>query len=223
MSGEHATVQPAASGALKIMALMKTDLACLAFVGALLCLGCSSHASGNPASLGEANFDLMEMEFSERVDVLLGKANHYRSAIQDGASVIAYNFIASKKQHHNIRVSLGRLDASPYRYEFKADPAGNLIGVSVSFVTSQDLRAQIIENIERREKQNRVAVGSLQGYPVVHRWESKDKVVQFAFATVDKDNVYNVSIVGTKYDCGNFPLERLFIGEDICLKKYPRN
>jgi hypothetical protein len=205
------------------MACMKTDLARLAFVGALLCLGCSSHAAGNPASLGEANFDLMEMDFSERVDVLLGKANHYRAAIQNGASVIAYNFIVSKKQDHSVRVSLGRMDVSSYRYEFKADPDGNLIGVSVSFVTSQDLRAQIIENIDRREKQNRVAVGSLQGYPVVHRWESRDKVIQFAFATAEKDHVNNISIVGRKYDCGSFPLEKLFVGEDICLKKYPRN
>lgn len=164
----------------------------------------------------------MEMDFGERVDVLLGKANHYRTAIQEGASVIAYNFIVSRKQDRPVRVSLGRLDVSPYRYEFKTTPAQDLVGVSISFVSNQDLRAQIVENIDRREKQNRVAVGSLPGYPVVHRWESRDRVIQFAFATVEKDKVYNISLVSRKYDCSNFPLEKVFVGEDICLKKYPR-
>lgn len=205
------------------MPSMKTDLARLALLCTFLCLGCGSHAAGNPASLGETNFDLMEMDFSERVDVLLGKANHYRTAIQEGPSVIGYNFIVGKKQSSDIKVSLGRLDVSRYRYEFKAGPAGELIGASVSFVSGQDLRAQIVENIDRRESRNRVAVGPLQGYPVVHRWESKDKVIQFAVATGEKDKVYNISIVGAKYGCGSFPLERLFVGEDICLKKYPRN
>lgn len=204
------------------MPSMKNDLASLTFLCALLCGGCNAHAAGNPPSLGEANVDVMEMDFGERVDVLLGKANHYRTAIQEGASVIAYNFIVSRKQDRPVRVSLGRLDVSAYRYEFKATPAQELIGVSISFVSNQDLRAQIVENIDRREKQNRVVVGSLPGYPVVHRWESRDRVIQFAFATVEKDKVYNISIVSPKYDCSNFPLEKVFVGEDICLKKYPR-
>ena len=205
------------------MPSMKKDLASLTFLCALLCGGCTSHAAGNPPSLGEANVDVLAMDFSERVDVLLGKVNHYRAGLQEGASVVAYNFIVSRKQERPVRVSLGRLDVSPYRYEFKATPAQELIGVSISFVSSQDLRAQITENIDHREKQNRVAVGSLPGYPVVQRWESKDKVIQFAYATVEKDNVYTISIVSRKYDCGHFPLERVFVGEDICLKKYPRN
>ena len=205
------------------MPSMKKDLASLTFLCALLFGGCSSHAAGNPPSLGEANVDLLAMDFSERVDVLLGKVNHYRAGLQEGASVVAYNFIVSRKQDRPVRVSLGRLDVSPYRYEFKATPAQELIGVSISFVSSEDLRAQITENIDRREKQNRVSVGSLPGHPVVQRWESKDKVIQFAYATVEKDNVYTISIVSRKYDCGHFPLERVFVGEDICLKKYPRN
>jgi hypothetical protein len=205
------------------MPSMKKDLASLTFLCALLCGGCTSHAAGNPPSLGEANVDVLAMDFSERVDVLLGKVNHYRAGLQEGASVVAYNVIVSRKQERPVRVSLGRLDVSPYRYEFKATPAQELIGVSISFVSSQDLRAQITENIDRREKQNRVAVGLLRGYPVVQRWESKDKVIQFAYATVEKDNVYTISIVSRKYDCGHFPLERVFVGEDICLKKYPRN
>jgi len=202
---------------------MKTKLASLALLGAFSCGDCSAQAASNPSSLGEVNFDVLEMDFREQLPVLLGQTRHYRTSIQQGPSLIAYNFIVGSKQDRNVRVSLGRLDVSPYRYEFKASPAQDLIGVTITFVTQRDLRAQILENIDRREKPNRVAVGSLSGHPVIHRWESKNRVIQFAFATAEKDKVYSISIVNKKYDCGDFPLEQVFVGEDICLKKYPRN
>ena len=208
---------------LKIMVRVKTELVSLALLGALSCWDCSAQVASIPSSLGEANFDLLEMDFREQVPVLLGQTRHYRTSVQEGPSLIAYNFIVGRKQDRNIRVSLGRLDISSYRYEFKASPAQDLIGVTITFVTERDLRAQILENIDRREKPNRVAVGSLSGHPVVHRWESRDRVIQFAFATAQKDKVYSISIVSNKYQCGDFPLEQVFVGEDICLKKYPRN
>jgi hypothetical protein len=187
----------------------------------LLSFSFGSHAA-NPTILGQANFDLMEMDFSERMDTLLGQTDHYRVAIPDGPAAMAYNFIVRRKQDRDIRVSLGRLDVSRYRYEFKATPGHDLIGVAISFVTSQDLRAQVVGEIDRHPGYRKVPIDPMPGYPSLYRWESKDRIIQFAFATHEKDNVYSIAIVDRRYDCPAFPLERVFVGEDICLKTYAR-
>jgi hypothetical protein len=46
------------------------------------------------------------------------------------------------------------------------------------------------------------------------------KLIQFVAATAEKDNI---SIVSRRFECPVFLLESVFVGEDICLRKYPRN
>lgn len=202
---------------------MKISLVSYGVLSTLLICNGAAQAAGNPLSLGETNFDLLQMDFSERIDALFSKTSHHRVAVQNGPAPIAYNYIVSKKQEKAIKISLGRMDVGSYRYEFRTTRNQEMIGVSVSFITDQDLRSQIIDEIDRTQKKNRVAVGALAGYPSVYRWESKERIIQFVAATAEKDNVYNVSIVSKRFECSVFPLESVFIGEDICLRKYPRN
>ncbi|EJL74649.1 hypothetical protein [Chryseobacterium populi] len=183
---------------------------------------CKSQEKENPKTLGSSNFDIEKITFHENIDTLFGTNKYYKTSIKDSDSDISYNYIISKKQNENIRVSLGNTDISSYKYDFKVSKNNEIIGVSTSFVLKENIKDKIINDIDRQYKTFKVNINQLYDNPSVYRWETPDKIIQFAYSSFEKDNIYTISIVNKKFDCSRFPLEKVFVGEDICLKKYQK-
>lgn len=183
---------------------------------------CKSQEKENPKTLGSSNFDIEKITFHENIDTLFGASKYYKTSIKDIDSDIAYNYIISKKQNENIKVSLGNTDISSYKYDFKVSKNNEIIGVSTSFVLKENIKDKIINDIDNQYKTFKVNLNQLYDNPSVYRWETSDKIIQFAYSSFEKDHIYNISIVNKKFDCNRFPLEKVFVGEDICLKKYQK-
>ncbi|MEY8758273.1 hypothetical protein [Chryseobacterium tongliaoense] len=193
-----------------------------AIIFVLSVYSCKSQEKENPKTLGSSNFDIEKITFHENTDTLFGANKYYKTSIKDSDSDIAYNYIISKKQNENIKVSLGNTDISSYKYDFKVSKNNEIIGVSTSFVLKENIKDKIINDIDNQYKTFKVNINQLYDNPSVYRWETPDKIIQFAYSSFEKDHIYNISIVNKKFDCNRFPLEKVFVGEDICLKKYQK-
>ena len=196
----------------------------LVVICVLIVFSCNSQDMENPKTLGKENFCLEKLTFNEKPAVLFGKNKYYKTTISDDdGSIIAYNYIISKKENPEVKVSLGDIDVSRYKYDFKANKQNLLIGVSISFTSKQYMTESILKNIDDEFRKYRIDIYQAYENPAVYRWESSDKIIHFTCATSEGEYVYSISIVNKKFDCSSFPLERVFVGEDICLKKYTRN
>lgn len=196
----------------------------LAVVCVLIVWSCNSQDMENPKTLGGENFRLEKLTFNEKPAALFGKNKYYKTTISDDdGSVIAYNYIISKKDNPEVKVSLGDIDVSRYKYDFKVNKQNMLIGVSISFTSKQNMTENILKNINNEFGKYRIDIYQAYENPSVYRWESSDKIIHFTCATSEGEHVYSISILSRKFDCSSFPLERVFVGEDICLKKYTRN
>ncbi|SDQ42517.1 hypothetical protein SAMN05421664_1560 [Chryseobacterium soldanellicola] len=184
---------------------------------------CKSQEKENPKTLGSTNFDIQNITFKEDVNTLFGKNKYYKTSIKDdNSSDIAYNYIVSKKENQGIKVSLGNIDISKYKYDFKISKDNKMIGISTSFVSKEDIKDKIIQNIDNQFKNYKVNINQLYENPTVYRWEAPEKIIQFTYSSFEGDNVYNISIVNKNFSCDKFPLEKVFVGEDICLKNYTK-
>lgn len=184
---------------------------------------CKSQEKENPTTLGTTNFDIEKITFKEDINTLFGKNKYYKTSIKDdNASDIAYNFIVSKKENQGIKVSLGNIDISKYKYDFKVSKDNKIIGISTSFVSKENIKDKIIQNIDNQFKSYKVNINQLYENPTVYRWETQEKIIQFTYSSFEGDNVYNISIVNKNFSCDKFPLEKVFVGEDICLKNYTK-
>lgn len=203
--------------------LMKRSKFLFAIIFVLCVYSCKSQKKENPKTLGSTNFDIEKISFKENITTLFGKNKYYKTSIKDSnASDIAYNYIVSKKEHQNIRISLGNIDLSTYKYDFKISKDNKIIGVSTSFVSKENMRDKIIQNIDDQFKKNRVNINQLYKDPAVYRWEDPDKIIHFTYSSFEGDHIYNISVVNKNFSCDTFPLEQVFVGEDICLKKYTK-
>ncbi|WP_415324826.1 hypothetical protein [Chryseobacterium sp. MMS23-Vi53] len=197
------------------------------FLFAIICVlfvySCKSQEKENPKTLGSSNFDLEKISFNEDPTTLFGKNKYYKTSIKDdNNSDIAYNYIISKKENPHVKVSLGNTDISKYKYDFKVSKDNKIIGVTTSFTTSEDLKDKIIKDLESQFSKNRVDINQIYDNPSIYRWQTPDKIIHFTYSEFEGDHIYNISIVNRKFGCDTFPLERVFVGEDICLKKYTK-
>lgn len=195
----------------------------LAITCILFVYSCKSQEKENPKTLGSNNFDLEKISFSEDPTTLFGKNKYYKTSIKDDNNGdIAYNYIISKKENPDVKVSLGSTDISKYKYDFKVSKDNKIIGVTTSFTTSEDLKDKIIKDLENQFSKNRVDINQIYDNPSIYRWQTPDKIIHFTYSEFEGDHIYNISIVNKKFDCNTFPLERVFVGEDICLKKFTK-
>lgn len=184
---------------------------------------CQSHIPENPQTLGAQNFRLDKLSFREDPTLLLGRNRYYKTSVKDDNDrVIAFNCVISKKQNAAVKVSFGDMDVSNCKYDFKISPDNKLIGVSILFTSPKDKKGTILKNINALYKDYQIAINQASASPSVYRWEAPDKTIHFTYAAFEGDYVYQISIVNSKVDCGNFPLEKIFVGEDICLREYTR-
>lgn len=195
----------------------------LAAICMLFVYSCKSQEKENPKTLGNQDFHLERMTFQENPVVLFGKNKYYRTSVKDDQNKdIAYNYIISKKENGPVKVSLGSRDVSKDKFDFKADQNNKLIGASVSFTSKENVKENIIKDLDKIFGKYRVELNQPFPDPIVYRWETPEKIIQFSYSYFEGDHIYNISIVSSKYDCSRFPLERVFIGEDICLKNYTK-
>lgn len=189
----------------------------------LLCIlfvYCKSQDKQNPNSLGSQNFDVIKMNFDENINTLMGKNTYYKSNITDNSTIIGYNFILSKKQNKLIKISFGNINISDYKNDFKVDKNEKLIGVNTTFTLKEDIKKKIINEIDNNFKKYKVNIKQLYNDPTIYRWELPDKVIQFSYSKFETNNIYAISVFNKKFNCNNISLEKIFIGEDICLKQY---
>lgn len=194
---------------------------------AVICIfstsGCSAQDKENPEMLGSERFNLLKLSYNEDPLLLFKKVSYYKTSISnDDNSIIAHNFIVNKKKSPDVNVLIGAMDVSKYNYVFKVSKDGKFIGVSISFVSKEDVTKKILQNINSQWERYRTAINQLYKNPTIYRWEAPDRIIQLSYATFEGHQVYNISILSTKYDCSRFPLEKIFVGEDICLKKYKK-
>ncbi|PJJ84424.1 hypothetical protein [Mucilaginibacter auburnensis] len=184
---------------------------------------CQSHNPENPQTLGGKNFRLDKLTFKENPTLLLGKNRFYKTSIKDNNDrIIAFNCVISKKENAAIKVSLGDIDVSKYKCDFKVSTNNKLIGVSVFFTSPKDQKDMILKNINALYKDYQISINQANTSPSVYHWEAPDKIIHFTYAAFEGDYVYQISIINSKVNCSNFPLEKVFVGEDICLKEYTR-
>lgn len=195
----------------------------MAVICMLFVYSCKSQEKENPETLGNQTFHLEKMTFRENPLVLFGKNKYYRTSIKDDQNRdIAYNYIISKKENVPVKVSFGNRDVSKNRFDFKADRNNQLIGASVSFTSKENVKESIIKDLDNMFGKYHVELNQPYQDPAVYRWETPEKIIQFSYSHFEGDHIYNISIVSSKYDCSRFPLEKIFIGEDICLKNYTK-
>lgn len=151
----------------------------------------------------------------------MGENKHYKTTIKNDNGIdIAYNYIISKKENPSVKISLGNIDISKYKHDFKISKDNRIIGVTTSFTTKENLKEIIIKDLETQFNTHRVTINQVYDTPSIYRWQTPDKIIHFVYAEFEGDRIYNISIVNRKFDCDTFPLEKIFVGEDICLRKY---
>ncbi len=192
-----------------------------AFIYIFSISGCIAQDKENPLMLGSERFNLLKLSYDENPQLLFKKISYYKTSINnDDNSIIAHNYIVNKKKNLDVNVSIGAMDVSKYNYVFKVSKDGKFIGISISFVLKEEATKKILQNINNQWERYRTDIYQLYKNPTIYRWEAPDRIIQLSYATFEGDHVYNISILSTKYDCSRFPLEKIFVGEDICLKKY---